>query len=171
MRRLLSLLPLLAGCGGLADPEGYHTGDFYVTATAAATAYEGESQGVVYMGMQEGLAWTMLWPADRLEGYLFGWEPGETGSFDLSYDPEADPVDGGGYLFWTDDAGGTYASRSGSLEVASWESHEPENSYDLILGYIEGIFSGTVEGISGTTGEVEITDGAFFSMVQDQSGG
>ena len=156
MLRAIALMGLLTACTSGDDTDDL--GEFYVTATVDGEPYEGDSQGARYT--QAGTPTElMLWPADELSGYLFGWAAGATGSWTLSSGDTPDAV-----LYWFDSAMAQHISDTGELSIDTWTLHEPENAADERIGFITGTFHGSFSTLDGGS-VVEITDGEFHSMV------
>ena len=154
----------MGGDGPNGDGDGYHTGDFFVRATVDGVAYEGNSQGTVFSeDPTTGATQLMLWPADTLQGYLFGWEGGETGSFDVTHADDMADMDG--FLMYAAGGGGSWVSNSGSVEIDTWEEHTPDNGADYRIGFIGGTFEAELEDLYGADGAISIVNGEFFSMV------
>jgi hypothetical protein len=155
---LLSLLAL-SGCFG-GEEE-----DLFVTATIDGALYEGSVEGGHLFSSEP--AWLLLFPSDLLQGSVFGYVAGETGSWDTVFE-EACETDCSWLQYQLGSA--TYVSSSGTISIDTWTDHEPENEFDARLGYAEGGFEGTLScwmGCEGAAETVEITDGAFRIQVTE----
>ena len=149
---------VLSGCFHKDDTG--ESGEYYVRALVDGQSYQGGSQGGAYNADVDPTE-LMLWPADAISGYLWGWAPGTTGSWTLS-----DAAGSEALLFYFDDAMNQYASTSGTLTFDSWQDHLPDNSADSRIGFIRGTFSGSFyDELTG--GTVEVTEGEFYSMVTE----
>ena len=160
------LLPLLAGCpetgpGGGDDDDDAAGEDYKVVATVDGEAYEGNSQGAVYMDYGDSTE-LMLFPADPISGSIFGWMPGDTGSWQLT---DVEPLEA--MLVYIDDASTSYTSSSGTIVIDTWEENTEGNSADPRIGFMTGTFEGTFTEFGGTA-TVEVTGGQFNSMVTTQ---
>jgi len=144
----------LGGGGGDDDDD-----PTFVQASVGGATYQGNSQGVVYNEAADPTE-LMLWPADALSGYAWGWEPGETGVFTLSSGEVALAV-----LYFIDpDSSVQFVSDSGTFTIDEWEEHTPDNAADTRLGYIAGTFEGTFVEYAGSA-TIEVTGGTYYSMV------
>jgi len=162
---LLSAICLaLLACPATDDDDDIGGGDddddpTYIEATVGGATYEGNSQGVVFNGAAEPTE-LMLWPADALSGYVFGWEPGETGTFTLSSGDGALAV-----LYFIDpDSMVQFVSDSGAFTIDAWEEHTPENAADTRIGWISGTFEGSFTEYAGSA-TLEVSGGSYYSMV------
>ncbi len=162
---LLTLPLLVLGCpdtspGG--DDDDDDAGDEYVVvATVDGEAYEGNSQGAVFMDYGETTE-LMLWPADAISGSVMGWMPGDTGSWQLT-----DGDDFEAMLIYIDGASTQYTSSSGTFVIETWEDNVEGGATDPRMGFMTGTFEGTFTEFGGTA-TVEITGGQFDSMVNSQ---
>jgi hypothetical protein len=158
-RLFLACLLVLPACFG-GEEE-----DLFVTATIDGALYEGSVEGAHLFDGDP--AWLLLFPSDPLQGSIFGFAAGETGSWDAVFE-EACETD----CTWLQYAVGsaTYVSSTGSITVDQWEEHEPDNEFDTRIGTAEGSFEGTLScwmGCEGAAETVEITDGVFRVRVSE----
>ncbi len=158
----LSLLTLPA-CFGTEEQ------DLFVNATIDGADYEGSVEGANLFPSDP--SWLLLFPSDPLQGSIFGYVAGETGSWETVFE-EACETD----CTWLQYAVGsaTYVSSSGSIAIDVWTDHEPENEFDARIGYAEGTFAGTLScwmGCEGAAETVEITDGVFRIQVSQSESG
>jgi hypothetical protein len=160
---LLSLPLLLMGCPDTSpgdDDDDDADDEYEVVATVDGEAYEGNSQGAVFMDYGETTE-LMLWPADAISGSVLGWMPGDTGSWQLT-----DGDDFEAMLIYIDDASTQYTSSSGTFVIDSWEENNG-GATDPRIGFISGTFEGTFTEFGGTA-TLEVTGGQFDSMVTAQ---
>lgn len=163
---LLTLPLVLLGCpdtspGGGADDDDDADDEYQVVATVDGEAYEGNSQGAVFMDHGDTTE-LMLFPADAISGSVMGWMPGDTGSWQLT--------DGDGFeamLIYIDDASSQYTSSSGTFVIDTWEDNTEGGAADPRIGFITGTFQGTFTEFGGEA-TVEVTGGQFHSMVTSQ---
>jgi hypothetical protein len=158
------ILPLaLMGCPdtspGAGDDDDADD-EYQVVATVDGEAYEGNSQGAVFMDYGDSSE-LMLWPADAISGSVLGWMPGDTGSWQMT-----DGDDFEAMLIYIDDASSQYTSSSGTLVIDMWEDNDG-GSADPRIGFITGTFEGTFTEFGGTA-TLEVTQGQFDSMVTAQ---
>lgn len=149
---LFALLALPACFGGEEE-------DLFVLATIDGEAYEGNVEGAHLFASDPG--WLLLFPSDLLQGSVYGWTEGETGTWDAVFEEACE--DDCTWLQYQL-GGATYVSATGSISIDAWEDHEPDNAADVILGYAEGGFEGSLScwmGCEGAAETVEITDGTF----------
>jgi len=157
---LLSLL-VLPGCFGTEEE------DLFITATIDGALYEGNAEGAHLFTSDP--AWLLLFPSDVLQGSVFGYVAGDTGTWDTVFE-EACETD----CTWLQYTVGstTWVSSSGSISIDVWNDHDPENELDARIGYAEGGFEGTLScwmGCEGAAETVEITDGAFRVQVSESA--
>ncbi len=162
----LYLTPLLlcAACFDKLDDTGE---EFYVRATIDGEAYEGDVGGAHLFDTEPG--WLLLFPSDALQITLYDWSDGETGSWDLLYD---DACETGCAWLQYQLGTATYVSDSGTLAIDGWTDHEPDNAYDMRLGFASGTFDSTLScwmGCDGAPETVQITDGEFYVQVAASS--
>lgn len=154
----------LGACPANTDDDDAGGGDddddpTFVEATVGGATYEGNSQGAIYNEASDPPE-LMLWPADALSGYVWGWEPGETGTFTLSSGEGALAV-----LYFIDpDSSVQYVSDSGVFTIDEWQENTPENAADTRLGWIAGTFEGSFTEYAGST-TLEIIGGSYYAMV------
>ncbi len=139
--------------------------DLFVDATIDGALYEGNVEGAHLFDGDP--AWLLLFPSDALQGSLFSYAAGETGSWDLAFE-EACETD----CHWLQYTVGqtTWVSSTGTLSIDVWEDHEPENEFDTRIGTAEGSFDSVLScwmGCEGAADTVEITDGAFRVRVSE----
>jgi len=161
-RLILASFLILPACFDAVDD------DYFVTATIDGELYEGSVGGAHLFDGDPG--WLLMFPSDALQGSIYGWEPGETGSWATVFE-EACETD----CTWLQYAvgGATYVSSSGSIAIDVWNEHDPGNEFDTRIGYAEGGFEGTLScwmGCEGAAETVEITDGAFRVQVNMSEG-
>ena len=141
--------------------------DLFVSATIDGQAYEGSVEGAHLFTTEP--AWLLMFPSDVLQGSIYSYTAGETGSWDTVFE-EACETD----CTWLQYTVGTatYVSSSGSISIDTWTDHEPDNEYDVRIGYAEGGFDGTLScwmGCEGVAEMVEITDGVFRVQVNEST--
>jgi len=162
----LLLLPLLLGCPDTAPGTGDDDDDdaddeYQVVATVDGEAYEGNSQGAVFMDFGDTTE-LLLFPADAISGSIFGWMPGDMGSWQLT-----DGDDFEAMLIYIDGSSSQYTSSSGTFVIDTWEENTSGTTADPRIGFITGTFEGTFTEFGGTD-TVEVTGGQFNSMVTSQ---
>jgi hypothetical protein len=161
MKRLL-VLPLLVLCACF-DKLDDTADDFFVHATIDGEAYTGDVEGAHLFSSEP--AWLLLFPSDELQGSIYGWSAGETGSWDTVFE-EACEDDCTWLQYQLGSA--TYVSAAGTITIDSWTDHAPENEFDARIGFARGGFEGSLAcwmGCEGAAETVEITDGAFYVQV------
>ena len=139
--------------------------DLYVSATIDGALYEGSVEGAHLFTTDP--AWLLLFPSDLLQGSIYSYTAGTTGSWDTAFE-EACETDCTWLQYQLGSA--TYVSSSGSITIDVWNDHDPDNEFDARIGYAEGSFEGTLScwmGCEGAEETVEITDGVFRVQVSE----
>jgi hypothetical protein len=99
-----------------------------------------------------------LFPSQPLAGLLFGWLPGDTGSYSLS--PAGDSQ-----MTYSDAAGNIYLATSGVFVIERWFPSSSTTAQGSQIGILTGTFEGTFTRWPGE--ETLLVSGGFRAAVSE----